>query len=322
MYSLLAVAVGLPPHLIFMQGFIALVLGGACLFGAHQLEMAERRDFAANEALRTAQAELVRAERMASVATLVRGIAHELNNPVGFIAGNVAPLRAYSDFLSQAAVTLADGKPRSADELRALTQFSPRKDLAYVAGDLSKMMDDIAEGARRSSLIISDLYKLTSTGQRGLEPVDLHKAVSQTVTLLSPRLPPNVRIVPDLDPAGPVVLVARAGQLEQVLVNLVDNAIRAVKERGTITVRVRRDGERIGVTVGDDGPGMSAEVKQRAFEPFFTTRAPGEGSGLGLAIAAEIVRGHRGTLELDSAPGKGTRVMIRLPATRDDQKSR
>src|SRR5207302_7547788 len=106
------------------------------------------------EALRTAQADLVRAERMASTATLVRGIGHELNNPIGFIAGNVPLLRRYCDFLARSASALADGKPRSPEEVRALTQLSPRKDLQFVIGDLSRMTDDIAEGARRAKVIL------------------------------------------------------------------------------------------------------------------------------------------------------------------------
>ncbi len=326
-YSLIAASVGLQPQFVFMHTFVALVLGGACLFGAHQLEMAERRHFAANEdltvrnqqfeaaleQLRAAQADLVRAERMASVATLVRGIAHELNNPIGFIAGNVPHLRKYCEFLSRAATGLADGETKSPEALRALTHFSEKKDLAYVVSDLSKMMSDIAEGARRTTLIIRDLQALTPTGKRALENVDLHRVVAQTVALLKPRVPPGVELVPELQAGASEVVEARAGELEQVLVNLVDNAIRAVGERGTIRVRVAREAHDIVVSVVDDGPGMPPEVQKRALEPFFSTRPPGEGSGLGLAIAASIAREHQGSLALQSEVGWGTQATLRLP---------
>ena len=267
------------------------------------------------QALRTAQADLVRAERMASVATLVRGIAHELNNPIGFIAGNVPVLRRYCDFLAAAASALSDGKPRSASELRALTELTPSKDLSFVIHDLSRMTDDITEGARRARLIISDLQDLTATSQRAVEEIDLHRVVRQSLALLAPRLGASIRVETEL---GPIPrLAARAGQLEQVLVNLLDNAIRAVGPSGTIRVHVGLDGSDVRLSVSDDGAGMSEEVRRQAFEPFFTTRAAGEGSGLGLAIVASIVRGHRGTIEVRSAPGQGTEVTIRLPAVAD-----
>ena len=101
------------------------------------------------------------------------------------------------------------------------------------------------------------------------------------------------------------------------LVNLLDNAIRAVGPSGTIRVRVGREGPDVRLSVSDDGAGMTEEVRRQACEPFFTTRAAGEGSGLGLAIVASIVRGHRGTLEIRSAPGEGTEIIIRLPAIAD-----
>jgi signal transduction histidine kinase len=265
-------------------------------------------------ALRNAQADLVRAERMASVATLVRGIAHELNNPIGFIEGNMAVLRRYCDFITRAATALADGEARSAEAIRELTQLSPKKDLAFVARDLAKMTEDISEGARRAKLIISDLQGLTAS-QRSVEQVDLHRAVRQSVTLLSPRLPPGVQIESELEPVPSIT--ARAGQVEQVLVNLLDNAIRAVGQKGTIRVRTAHDERSVILSVRDDGGGMSDTVRQRATEPFFTTRAPGEGSGLGLAIVASIIRAHRGTLDIKSAPGAGTEILIRLPAVTD-----
>jgi signal transduction histidine kinase len=267
------------------------------------------------EALRTAQADLVRAERMASVATLARGIAHELNNPIGFIAGNVPLLRKYCDFLARAAAALADGREHSEDELHTLTQYSGRKDLRFVIEDLSRMTSDIAEGARRAQLIISDLQNLTAASQRALEEVDLHRIVRQSLALLGPRVPPSIRIETALEPVPP--LHARAGQLEQVTVNLLDNAIRALPSGGTIRVRTAREGDEVVLSVNDDGIGMTDDVRRQACEPFFTTRAAGEGSGLGLAIVASIVRGHHGTLEIRSAPGQGSEITIRLPAATD-----
>jgi signal transduction histidine kinase len=267
------------------------------------------------EALQAAQAELVRSARIASVATLVKGIAHELNNPVNYIAGNVHPLRRYGEFLTRVASELSDGRCRTVDELRALTQLSEGKDLRFVSEDLSRLTADIAEGARRAQLIICDLQNLTAVGQRGIERLDLHRVARQTISLLAPRVPAGVRLEAQLEPVPDIA--AHAGQIEQVLVNLTDNALRAVGETGCVSIYAGRDGTDAVVRVSDDGEGMTPTVERQAFEPFFTTRPAGEGSGLGLAIVATIVRGHRGTVKSSSAPGKGTEVEVRLPLEAD-----
>jgi signal transduction histidine kinase len=265
------------------------------------------------DTLRETQVELVRSERMASVAVLVKGIAHELNNPITYVAGNIAPLRRYSAFLTRVALELADGRARGAEQVRAVTELAPGKDLAFVAADLERLTQDLGEGARRAALIIGDLQNLTSVSRREVELVDLGRAVRQTVALIAPRTPAGVRVtlaVADVEP-----FPARAGELEQVLLNLVDNAVRAVGSHGTVHVELRTQDRELELSVSDDGPGMPGDVKARAFEPFFTTRAPGEGSGLGLAIVASIVRAHHGTVTLDSEPGHGARFVIRLPLT-------
>ncbi|HEX9294343.1 MAG TPA: HAMP domain-containing sensor histidine kinase [Polyangiaceae bacterium] len=263
------------------------------------------------ESLRIAQADLVRSERMASVAALVKGIAHELNNPITYIAGNVAPLRRYCEFLTRIALELSDGRARTAVELAALTHLTDRKDIAFVADDLARLTSDIGEGARRAQLIISDLQSLTSVAQRPVESVDLHRVVRHTIALLAPSIAPGVRLESDLAPVP--ALLARAGQLEQLLVNLTDNALRAVGSKGIVRIHVGSVEDHVAIRVTDDGQGMPPDVKEQAFEPFFTTRAAGGGSGLGLAIVASIVRAHEGTVSLKSEPGKGTEIEVRLP---------
>jgi signal transduction histidine kinase len=263
------------------------------------------------ETLRETQVELVRSERMASVAVLVKGIAHELNNPINYIAGNIGPLRRYSSFLARVALDLADGRARSAAELEALTALAPRKDLAFVVADLERLTEDLGEGARRAALIIGDLQQLTSVSRRGIELVDLARTVRQTVTLIAPRTPAGVELEVSVSDVPP--LPARAGELEQMLLNLVDNAVHAVGARGRVKIELLALEGELELSVADDGPGMPEDVRLRVFEPFFTTRAAGEGSGLGLAIVASIVRAHRGVVEVSSEPGHGARFTVRLP---------
>jgi signal transduction histidine kinase len=270
------------------------------------LEARTRELDAALADLKRAETDLVRAERMASVATLVRGIAHELNNPLGFVAGNVAPLRRYAEFLVRAVHDVASGGARL-EEVR----LSPRKDLAFVERDLDKLLADMEEGARRAKLIVADLQSLTSplgAAGRTIERVDVARVVAQSVRLLAPSKPAGVTVTVDAPPCEPIC--ARAGEIEQAVVVLVDNALRAVGAAGTIGVRLSAIGAARIIEVEDDGPGMTEEVRRRAVEPFFTTRPAGEGSGLGLAIAAGVAEHHRGALEIDSAPGRGTRVRL------------
>ena len=135
--------------------------------------------------------------------------------------------------------------------MRALTRLAEGKDLPFVSEDLARLTSDIGEGARRAQLIITDLQSLTSAAQRGVERVDLHRLVRQTISLLEPRVPPGVHIEADLTPVS--ALPARAGQLEQVLVNLVDNALRAVGDNGVVRIYVgSTDGQAV-VKVIDDG---------------------------------------------------------------------
>jgi signal transduction histidine kinase len=275
-------------------------------------ELATRNDElgSALAGLKRAETDLVRAERMASVATLVRGIAHELNNPLSFVAGNIGPLRRYADFLSRAVREVAE-QGKKVDELR----LGKNKDLAFVERDLGKLLDDVEDGAKRARLIVGDLQSLTGGPSRAIEPVDLAKVITQSVRLLAASKPDAVTIAVDAEPTAP--LLARAGEMEQAVVNLVDNAIRAVGERGAITITLRADADARVIVVGDDGPGMTESVRARATEPFFTTRAAGEGSGLGLAIVATIAEHHDGSVEITSVPGKGTTVTLTVRPAKD-----
>ena len=246
--------------------------------------------------LERAQTDLLRAERLASVSTLVSGVAHELNNPINFIANNVEPLERHLSAIARA------------------TANAPRSEAAqldFIVTDLHAIARDIREGSRRVRLIVGDLQRLTANAERNFEEVDLAVVARQTKAMLGARLREGVTIAIDADDAVPIR--AHAGALEQVLVNLVDNAIRAVAEKGTIKIRIATAAKETRISVSDDGCGMSATEQARAFEPFFTTRKAGDGAGLGLAVVARIVDAHGGKLGITSELGKGTTITIVLP---------
>jgi signal transduction histidine kinase len=145
--------------------------------------------------------------------------------------------------------------------------------------------------------------------------MDLHEGIDVSLRLLQPRWMDRITIHRDYGDLPPIE--GAAGQVNQVLMNLIVNACDAIAERGNIWIRTRSDGRTVTVTVRDDGRGIPLEIRRRIFDPFFTTKPVGKGTGLGLAISASIVRDHRGTLEVESDPGGGATFTVMLPVRRD-----
>jgi signal transduction histidine kinase len=237
------------------------------------------------------------AERFSAIAGIVATVGHELRNPVAQISGNLPLISSYVEVTARCARNMAAGAT-SAPGL-----------LARTAQRLSASGRDVEESARRAALILGDLNAVSATPLRALEQVDLRAVIERSVRLTP--CAPDVRLQCVLESVPK--LTARAGELEQVIVNLIENAVDAVTPAGMIFVRLRQTGDEVSLAVEDDGPGMTEEVLNRATEPFFTTKPAGKGTGLGLAIAASIVRAHHGTLELKSQEGAGTRVDVRFP---------
>ncbi|HEX8386299.1 MAG TPA: ATP-binding protein [Rubricoccaceae bacterium] len=274
-------------------------------------EVAERRaevDRALAE-LRGAQARLVHQETMASLGALTAGIAHEIKNPLNFV-NNFAGLSR--ELTGELRLALASGDAAEADGLL--------DDLAANAVMIE------THGGRADAVVRAMMaHGLAGTGERRV--VDLNETVAEHVRLAEHECQraggPDVAVSIDLDPAvGEVEVVV--GEIVRVVVNLLRNALRAVRERAAVegaayapavSVRTRRTAGGVEVVVEDDGAGMSPAVRARAFEPFFTTRPPGEGTGLGLSLVHDVVvKGHGGTIRLDSEEGRGTAVVFTLPA--------
>jgi signal transduction histidine kinase len=274
----------------------------------------------ANEELRAAyrdlqatQAQLIQREKMASVGRLVAGVAHELNNPIGFISSNVTTLedfvrRLRSMLESYQAVAL----PASERELLAARREELRID--YALTYLDRMIAGIREGADRTRKIVGDLRVFTRAPDDVWQPVDLHEEIESSLTLLGHLLRDRVTVERRFGQIGPVECVR--SQLDQVLLNVLANAAQAISGPGTITIETRREGDLALVRVADSGPGISADVLPRVFDPFFTTKPVGEGTGLGLSISYEIVKRHGGEIQAESPAGGGAAFTIRLPVSR------
>ena len=232
--------------------------------------------------LRSLQDAAEHAERLAGIGRLVAGVVHELNNPLTAVS-------MYSDVLVER-LAAAGHDPADVDKLRA-----------------------IKEAGSRIQRLARDLVTYAKPSGGRTEPVDLASVVDEAARLAKSALKERSAVL--LKHVEPVPTVdANRPSLVQVVVNLVTNAAQAIPEGGHVTVGLGTAGARVRITVSDDGPGMAPDVAARAFEPFFTTR-PGVGIGLGLAIVQGIVARHGGTVELDSAEGRGTTVSVLLPAS-------
>jgi len=241
--------------------------------------------------LRDTQAQLVQSEKMRSLGQLVAGVAHELNNPIGFVHANLQLLEDYVERLMRPDV---DGARR-----------------VRTRDAIEKLLSRSQEGAQRVKQIVQDLRTFSRTDQAELTQVSVNEAIQRTLALMEPRTKHGIVVERDLGELPEVRCYS--GQLNQVFMNLLMNACDALDGHGKITVRTRPAQNGVVLEFADDGPGMSPEVRSRVFEPFFTTKPVGKGTGLGLSISHGIVERHGGTMSVESEPGHGARFTIRLP---------
>jgi signal transduction histidine kinase len=262
--------------------------------------------------LQETQAQLVHQEKMASVGQFVAGIAHEINNPLSFIEGNLHFLRQYSETLASALGAYEKETAGADPELReSLAAIREDLDVAYVLEDLEKIFDGCADGVQRTTALVQDLRTFSRVDDSECLPVDLNEALDSTLNVLGSRLG-GITLVRDYGNLPPVVCLA--GPLNQVYLNRVATAADAVGDEGHITLRTRELGsEWVSIEVEDDGCGMPQEDLERIFDPFFTTKDVGRGTGLGLSVSYGIVQRHTGRIEAQSQPGRGTCFRLELP---------
>jgi two-component system NtrC family sensor kinase len=260
--------------------------------------------------LKQAHEQLIIQEKMSSLGRLVAGIAHELNNPINFIYGNVGFLGDYFRQLIQL-VDLYDGAQLPPSVVEAAERYQREIDYAYLREDWERLLRSIRAGAERSAAIVADLKTFSRPQVGKLEEVDLVAGLQTTLNLLASLLRDRITVEKDLAPT--LVVRCRGGQVQQVLMNLLTNAAQACGKGGTIWIGARTDGGGVRISIRDSGPGVPAEVRDKIFDPFFTTKDVGEGTGLGLPISLQIVKSHGGRLDLVSPPGRGAEFVVWLP---------
>ncbi|MGF1459568.1 MAG: ATP-binding protein [Leptolyngbyaceae cyanobacterium] len=278
--------------------------------------------------LQQTQTRLVQAEKMSSLGQLVAGIAHEINNPVNFIHGNLSHVRNYTNDLLELIALYEHNLPDPSDELIEVIEDL---DLDFLKEDLPKIVASMQLGTNRIRQIVLSLRNFSRTDEGSCKAVDLHEGIESTLLILQYRLKtksehPAIQIIKNYGDLSPVECYP--GQINQVFMNILSNAIDAIEEfrsgstyqrseqaLGIITITTFMEGDDWAVlTIEDDGPGIPKEIQNRIFEPFFTTKEIGKGTGMGMSISYQIiVEQHRGLIYCQSLPDRGTKFVIRLP---------
>jgi len=269
---------------------------------------------ALNRKLEEAQNQLVQSEKMASLGQLAAGVAHELNNPIGFVYSNMGTLESYLNdiFIITGAYEAAEYSVGDAcPALEKVQKLKKDKDYDYIKQDIFQLMAQSKDGLARMRKIVQDLKDFSHVGEEGWKWVDLHKGLESTLNIVWNEIKYKCQVNKDYSDLPEVYCMA--SQINQVFMNLLVNASQSIENKGVITIRTGVNGDEVWVEIADTGKGISPENMQRIFDPFFTTKPVGVGTGLGLSLSYGIMKKHHGRIEVKSEVGKGTAMRICLP---------
>ena len=287
------------------------------------------------EELQRTQSQLIQTEKMSSLGQLVAGMAHEINNPISFIFGNLPHAEEYIQSLIKILQLYQQHYPKAKPEIE---DFAEEVELDYLIEDLPKVFNSMRDGAERIRKIVLSLRNFSRLDEADMKAVNIHEGLDNTLLIIQSKLVetedlPGIAVYKEY--ADLPQVECYAGQLNQVFMNIFSNAIDALQKfvvnkqsardkqdfQATISIRTEvKNSDRVSIKISDNGEGMSENIRKRIFDPFFTTKPVGSGTGLGLSIAYEIiVQKHGGKLECFSQPGKGAEFVISIPIK---QKSR
>ncbi len=261
--------------------------------------------------LESLQSQIVQSEKMASIGQLAAGVAHELNNPAGFLYGNMELLGECVRGLERL-LLFYETVPLAGEDAARARAIKDEIDYERTLEDLRSIVADCRDGAERIRDVVQNLRTFSRLDEAEFKKVDIHEGLDSTIRLLSRYYAPgHIKLARDYGELPPVDCYA--GQLNQVWLNLLVNAAHATREGGEVLIITRGEGERVVVTVSDTGCGIAPEHLTRIFDPFFTTKPVGEGTGLGLSVTYSIVERHSGEITIESELGKGTTFTVTLP---------
>ncbi|MEA5601772.1 GAF domain-containing protein [Nostoc sp. UHCC 0252] len=277
--------------------------------------------------LQHTQSQLIQSEKMAGLGQLVAGIAHEINNPISFIYGNITYVTEHTENLLKLLRLYQKQYPKTTEEIKKQVAAL---DLDFISDDLPKILTSMKMGAERISQLVLSLRIFSRLDEAGIKPVDIHEGIDSALLILQHRLQPQtnyfaIEVVKQYGELPPVVCYA--AQINQVFMNILNNAIDALEnsqksgkiiDNPKILIRTEvLEGNTILICIADNGCGIPETMRSRIFEPFFTTKQPGQGTGLGLSISYQIiVEKHGGNIKCVSEPGKGCEFWIEIPIKR------
>jgi two-component system, NtrC family, sensor kinase len=266
------------------------------------------------------QAQLIQAEKLASLGQMAAGVAHEINNPVSYVMSNLGTLDQYVSSLSpllrmqRELLELPETEPGGprAELLERMRELWQREDMDYILGDAPELIEESLGGTRRIKEIAQSLRSFAREDSGEPQLVDVNAELATSLKIVWNELKYKCEVKRDFGPLPPVS--CHPTQIAQVFTNLLMNASQAIETRGEIRIRTRHEGGDVIVEIADTGKGMTQETLSKLFTPFFTTKPRGQGTGLGLSVSYGIITRHKGRIEVQSEPGKGSTFIIRLPA--------
>lgn len=261
--------------------------------------------------LRSMQAQLVHSGGMASLGRLVAGVAHELNNPINFVYGNIGFLEEHIQNMKMILSAYGQADLLSAQELERVDEMKKEIRFEEILEDVDRILKSCRHGAERTKEIVSNLRTFSRLDEAEVKEVDIHEGIESSLNLLTNRYKKGIAVHKDY---GDLPLVyCYSGQLNQVFMNLLANAGQAIPDTGDVWIATRQVDDKVQIVVRDNGVGISKEDLPKIFDPFFTTKDVGGGTGLGLSITYGIIQRHGGTIEVDSELGKGTTFTVTIP---------
>ena len=268
-----------------------------------------QREYMVEAKLDDASQRLLQAEKLASLGEMAAGVAHEINNPVGYVSSNLTTLQKYLTAYEEVL------NAPTTDEA-TIAALKKKVNFEFIRNDVRNLVNETQEGVERVKTIIKDLKDFARTNNSASYlPSDIHAGLNSTLNIANNQIKKHATV--ELELGNLPLVECVASQINQVLLNLLANAAQAIPsgKEGRIIVRTSCDGTHVFIEVEDNGSGIPDEVLQKIFDPFFTTKDPGKGTGLGLSVSQKIIQDHGGNMTVSSTVGVGTKFIISLPIT-------
>ncbi|UHL65388.1 ATP-binding protein [Paralcaligenes sp. KSB-10] len=282
---------------LFYRGLVAAI---------HQLQSTHASQLRLQKKLERANNHLLQSEKLAGIGQLAAGVAHEINNPIGYVFSNLKALAGYMQDMLKIIDAIDD-----TESINDLRQLKRTLEYDYIRGDIEALIVESEEGIDRVKKIITTLKDFSHIDEDVFRLEDLHRGIDTTLNVANNELKYKAKIIKDYAQLPKVE--CNASQINQVLLNLLLNAAQSIDNFGTITIRTRHEEPWVRIDIEDTGCGMDKATASRVFDLFFTTKPVGSGTGLGLSLSYSIVQKHHGRIEVFSTPGKGSQFRVWLP---------